>query len=206
VIDLWKDILHTSHPDVEECYGKSLSEFSTGIRQPGDTKNPANLVADIQLDCQFGVNSPVRQATSVRGPHTDSRYKLFAALLYFRKPGDNSRGGELELYRYRDGRLNYRPGMPIRRDFIREAGVRALNVIDPALVERVRTFIYEPNTLIMWLNMPYSVHGVSPREPTDWERRYVNFLGESYVGKRDGFFRTTRHRLRVPFFGAKRPV
>jgi hypothetical protein len=201
VIDLWKDVLTTSHPDLEECYAKTLDRFTTGLRQPGDTKNPANLAADIQLDCQFGVNSPVRRATSVRGPHIDSRYKLFAALLYFRLADDHSEGGELEFYRFRDERLNYRIGAPIRRGLVREGRLRALNRIDPAAVDRVRTFPYEANTLIMWLNMPYAVHGVSPRQPTDCPRRYVNFLGESYVGKRDGFFETSRRLLRLPRLG-----
>jgi hypothetical protein len=192
VIELWKEVLITTHPRISESYAKELCDFTTGIRQPGDTKNPANLAQDIQLDCQFGVNSPVRKATSVRGPHVDSHYKLFAALLYFRLPEDDSRGGELEFYRYRDERLNYRPGMPIRRAFVDEAPPRMLYRIDPRHVERVRTFAYEPNTLVMWLNMPCAVHGVSPREPTNWQRCYVNFLGESYVGKHDGFFESRR--------------
>ena len=44
-------------------------------------------------------NSPVRTPSTVRGPHLDSPFKLFAALLYFRAPEDDSSGGDLEFVR-----------------------------------------------------------------------------------------------------------
>jgi len=60
-----------------------------------------NLGTDMKLDCQFGMNSPVSSLGSVRGPHIDKPYKLYAALLYFRRPDDNFAGGDLDLYRAR---------------------------------------------------------------------------------------------------------
>ncbi len=191
-IRLWRAVLDRSHPGVAASHGKALEDFTCGIRRPGSEDNPANKNEDIQLDCQFGVNSPVSQVTSVRGPHTDSCYKLFAALLYVRAEGDDSSGGELELYRYRDPALRYRSDQPVDPDFVKKGPMRALTRIDPKLVEKVETIAYEPNTLVMWLNTPHSVHGVSPRGLTDWPRRYVNFLGESYVGPPEGFFMTKK--------------
>lgn len=193
-LDFWREELRTTHAGVEHTHGKRFDDFSCGMRYPGDRDNPENRTEDIQLDCQFGVNSPVTRVTSVRGPHVDTRYKLFAAILYFRADGDDSSGGELEFYRYRDPALRYRPGEPIDARFVDNCPARALNRIEPTHVEKIRTFAYEPNTLVMWLNTPQSIHGVSPRACTRWPRRYVNFLGESYGGRQDGFFATKRRR------------
>lgn len=193
-LEFWREELRTTHAGVEHTHGKRFDDFSCGMRYPGDRDNPENRTEDIQLDCQFGVNSPVTRVTSVRGPHVDTRYKLFAAILYFRADGDDSSGGELEFYRYRDPALRYRPGEPIDARFVDNCPARALNRIEPTHVEKIRTFAYEPNTLVMWLNTPQSIHGVSPRACTRWPRRYVNFLGESYGGRQDGFFATKRRR------------
>ncbi len=193
-LDFWREQLRTTHADIEHTHGKRFDDFTCGMRHLGDRDNPENRNEDIQLDCQFGVNSPVDRITSVRGPHVDTRYKLFAAILYFRAEGDDSSGGDLEFYRYRDPALRFRPGAPIDVGFVNNCPARALNRIRPMYVEKVRTFTYEPNTLVMWLNTPQSIHGVSPRACTHWPRRYVNFLGESYGGIQDGFFATKRRR------------
>jgi hypothetical protein len=37
---------------------------------------------------------------------------------------------------------------------------------------------YEANTLVLFLNSPNSVHGVTPRPPTPHVRRYINFQVE----------------------------
>jgi hypothetical protein len=194
VLNFWRDELSCTHPRIALTHGKSLDEFTCGMRRLGERDNPENKAQDIQLDCQFGVNSPVEQVTSVRGPHVDTRYKLFAAILYFRADGDDSTGGDLEFYRYRDPALGFRPGEPVDADFVENSPAHALNRIETEYVEKVKTLTYEPNTLVMWLNTPQSIHGVSPRACTAWPRRYVNILGESYVGKRDGFFATKRKR------------
>ena len=193
-LEFWRSELNCTHPWIEQTHGKRLDDFTCGMRRLGERDNPENRAEDIQLDCQFGVNSPVAQVTSVRGPHVDTRYKLFAAILYFRTDGDDSTGGDLEFYRYRDPALHFRPGEPVDADFVKKSPASALNRIKPEYVEKVTTLRYEPNTLVMWLNTPQSIHGVSPRACTRWPRRYVNFLGESYVGKRDGFFATKRKR------------
>lgn len=193
-LKFWGDELSFTHARVAHTHGKRLEEFTCGMRRPGDRANPENRIEDMQLDCQFGVNSPVERVTSVRGPHVDTRYKLFAAILYFRSEGDDSSGGDLEFYRFRDPALHFRPGEPVDPAFVKRSPAPALNRIEARHVEKAVTFNYEPNTLVMWLNTPQSIHGVSPRACTAWPRRYVNFLGESYVGKHDGFFATKRKR------------
>jgi hypothetical protein len=60
--------------------------------------------------------------------------------------------------------------------------------IDPRKVERIATVPYRANTLVMWINSPAALHGVTPRSATEIPRRYMNFLGEYYGGRDDDFF------------------
>ncbi len=204
VIELWHDFVLDAYPDIEADLGKTLRDFTTGIRHSKGADNPANLAEDIQLDCQFGMNSAVDNPSSVRGPHVDSRYKLFAGLLYFRDPEDDSTGGEFELWRYRDPNFRYHRGTAVDRRSVENMPVNRLTRIESRHVERVGSIPYAANVLVMWLNTPYSVHGVSPRQPTAWTRRYVNFLGEVYGGRHKGFFEIRRRkRLWPTIFGRK---
>ena len=172
VIEFWRDWIERLYPDLEQNFGKPLEDFTLELRRPGKHDNPENRDADIMMDCQFGMHSPVTSMSSARGPHVDNRAKLFAALLYFRHADDNSSGGNLELYRLK--------GRPYPK--------RHMTKIDAKYVEHVDTVPYGANKLVMWPNSGYSIHGVSPRSITNMPRRYVNFLGECYGGRRDDFF------------------
>ena len=185
LLRFWASALEREYPGLEARFGKPLEMLSTGMRYKSWEKTPENLKADMMLDCQFGINSPVTAPCSVRGPHVDKPHKLFAGLLYFRRPDDASTGGDLGLYRlrteryYHDGRLDVRPNF----------------------VEQVAEVPYRPNTLIMWLNTPRSLHGVSPRSVCAVPRRYVNLLAECYTLATDGFFQVKQnfavHALRA---------
>jgi hypothetical protein len=176
MLAFWSDAIAREYPDLEARFGKPLDRLTVGLRRRGLAKTPENLEADVQMDVQFGVNSPVGEASSVRGPHVDKPEKLFAALLYFRHPDDDAPGGDLELYRFRSDRYHF----DARRD-LRERDV-----------ERFRTVRYAPNTLVAWLNTSRSLHGVSPRARSRVPRRYVNFLAECYRLRSDGFFTVRR--------------
>lgn len=164
VAAVWADELYLLHPDFRAVFGCPLQDLTALRRHPGKRHNSRNREGDIMLDCQFGMNSPVREPSSVRGPHLDNPAKLFVGLLYFRAPGDDSTGGELQLYRPPSGRR------------ARHSGSR----VDPASVEIAASIPYAPNTLVMWLNSPLAIHGVSPRSVTPRPRRYINLLGECY--------------------------
>ena len=131
-----------------------------------------NRRADVMLDCQFVINSPVVEATTVRGPHLDRPHTLFAALLYFRAPEDESTGGDLELYR------------------MTRAGHRfdARYMIPSDAVTPFRRIEYAPNTLVMWLNTCDALHGVTPRAVTEHPRRYINFVADCYGLSTDTLF------------------
>ena len=58
--------------------------------------------SDVLLEAQISINTPVRTKSSVLGIHVDNSNKLFAGLLYLRKPEDDSVGGNLNLYSWKE--------------------------------------------------------------------------------------------------------
>jgi hypothetical protein len=175
----WGEAIAREYPDPAARFGRPLAELRSGLRMPGKKKPPHNRAADVMLDVQFAVNTPVTTPSSVRGPHIDNHWKLFAGLLYFRLPEDQSTGGDLTLYRYASRRHYHDKLMNVSHRF----------------VVPFKTVRYRPNTLVMWLNTGHSLHGVTPRSPTPTPRRYVNLLGECYNLTTGGFFPLRRSML-----------
>jgi len=169
---LWQADIERLHPDLEANFGKGLDDFVVARRSEGKGAAEANRRADVVLDCQFGVNSPVTELSSTRGPHVDSGAKLFSSLLYFRSEDDDSTRAEYELYRLK--------GKPYPRSKMKH--------IPDRFIEPVRSIPYRPNTLLTWINHGTSVHGVSPRSVTPIPRRYVAISGECFGGARPSEF------------------
>jgi hypothetical protein len=180
MLSFWRDAIEREYPDIESRFGKPLSRLTSGLRRYERGKPPEylpeNMRADVMLDCQFVVNSPVTVQSTVRGPHLDKPYKLFAGILYFRHPDDVSTGGDLYLYRFNSAKPHFD-----RRQHV-----------DERLVEPFERVPYGPNTFVTWLNTPRALHGVSPRSTTNVPRRYINFLAECYTLRSDTFFEPRR--------------
>jgi hypothetical protein len=140
-------------PDLEERVGRPYEDWRV---MPRGYKGEA----DIRLDCQFVMNTPVKQLSSVKAPHVDLRDKIFSSLYYFRAEDDLTSGGDLELYAWHR-----------KPRFIKH---RALQT-DIALA---KTVTYAPNRFVSFVNSEKAVHGVSPRSVTDTPRRYVNMVAE----------------------------
>jgi len=175
VCDIWGDDIERSRHSLLKGYGKPLRDFTVMRRYPGKEDSPENQQSDIVLDCQFSINSPVASESSVRGPHLDNPFKLYAALLYFRAPGDDSTGGDFDIYRLKRGHL------PLPKP----------SRIGAEHVERINRVHYRPNMLVFFVNTRHSLHGVTPRSITPVPRRYINFLGECYAGNMNGLFSPT---------------
>ena len=56
--------------------------------------------------------------------------------------------------------------------FYGKSRVREENV---NLIEEIE---YKQNRLVMFLNSPYSIHGVTKRSKTNFYRKYINIIGE----------------------------
>jgi len=158
--DYWRDVtrlfgnhLRSEFPGLEERVGRPVEDWRVVPRGfAGD--------ADIRLDCQFVMNTPVTQVTSVKPPHVDLCDKIFSALFYFRDPADNVSGGDFDIYRWeREPR------------FVKH---RSLDCD----VKLVKTLPYAANSYACFVNSAKAIHGVSPRGVTDIPRRYINFIAE----------------------------
>lgn len=157
IIKIFASYIPEYFPDFEQRFGK-LAELKAGIRAGGKDSD-----ADVLLDCQLAVNTPVTIAgTTVRAAHIDCPKKLFVGLLYLRLKEDRSSGGDLLLYRAKTGT----PAMD---------ETRTVSASDLELVEKVP---YNSNTLVLFLNTPQSFHGVSTRSRTPCHRVFLNLLGE----------------------------
>lgn len=158
--DYWRDVtrLFAPHfrrefPGLEERMGRAYEDWRVMPRGFSGE-------ADIRLDCQFVMNTPVTKKSTVKTPHIDLCDKIFSALFYMRDPADHSEGGDLDLYDW-------------RRDprFVKH---RTLN----RDVELVKTVPYRANSYVCFVNSAEAVHGVSPRGLTQVPRRYINFIAE----------------------------
>lgn len=156
--DLWREffLYHTSKEYYRELdkavgitdYYPVLEGKSIGVRY-------RDRDAQIKMDCLFGVNSPVKRASTVKGPHLDNPKEIYACMLYFPEKDDDA-GGGLTLFRY----ANIEPvfyGKRFCDDVTAEVYVP-----------------YERNTAVFFINTQRSLHGVGLRQPTDKIRRYVN--------------------------------
>jgi hypothetical protein len=170
VADGWKEFAryHTSAAffrEVLSIFGDSIQELHPTLLSLDEARTSirgAEPFADVALDCQPCWGAPVTRASSSDPCHVDRPVTLFAGLLYCRLPGDDTAGGDLELYRFR--------GWERRYDATRH--------VDASLVEPVRRIPYAANRLVFFLQSPHSLHGVTVRAVTPWPRLHVNFLAE----------------------------
>lgn len=142
---------------------ESLRSLRIGIRDDDPD-------SDLWLDAQISGNTAVRDASSVKSIHIDSEHKLFTGLLYLRSPGDDSRGGDLDVLRFRK---DLTPAQWRRR----YDGM----FIDDEYVEPVLRVPYARNTLFLFVNGTHSLHGVTVRQPTEHLRLFLNIVGETRV-------------------------
>ncbi|HEV8389266.1 MAG TPA: hypothetical protein VGQ35_05455 [Dongiaceae bacterium] len=158
--EYWRDVtrLFGEHfrrefPGLEERVGRAYEDWRVVPRGYAGE-------ADVRLDCQFVMNTPVTRRSSVKTAHIDLCDKIFSALYYMRDPRDLSQGGDLDIYDWRR-----EPRFVKHRTLMRD-------------VELVKTVPYRANSYLCFVNSPQAVHGVSPREATDVPRRYINFIAE----------------------------
>lgn len=171
VSPLWQEFVrtHTSSPFVTEVL--ALFEDHLPARMQESIGNPirtgvrkVDAFPDVQvlLDAQICVNTPVYGLpSSVRGPHVDLPDKLFAGLFYLRPPGDDSSGGDLELF-----------------GFVDDQRIFEGQFAKPSKVNLVKTVKYERNVLVLFLNSVGSLHGVTPRAVTETPRWFFNLVAE----------------------------
>jgi len=165
LVSLLGNEIRATYPQLEARSARRLEEFTVGMRL-GGKGDPLAPGADVSMECQFYINY-TRRPRAVRGPHVDRPTELFAALLYFRQHADDCRGGDLEICQARDSSI-YPSRGSVRIDKLPAE-------ISDSRAQTVSTATYAPNTLVLFLNSPRSIHSVSQRTPTQVTRRHINF-------------------------------
>jgi hypothetical protein len=137
---------------LRDALGGSFGGHSTGRRL-----EPLEVPPRIWLDARAEINTPVHGTASVsRGPHLDTPNRLYSGLYYFRHPQDDSEGGELHLYRWKNGPQE----------------IGRFQQPDEA-VELALTIPYRANRFVLFPQGLHALHGVGERPPTPHVRRYV---------------------------------
>lgn len=158
------DVIADTHPNLISRMQKKSPDGKprAGVRHFSDSKDQC----EIALDCQIGINSPVKEKlTSVRAAHLDNPVEIYAGLFYLRHPGDRSHGGDLEIYAWKN------PGR-------KRIGPRRLIPQENVVVKDSVT--YGPNKLALFVNSIEAIHGVTVRGVTEHPRRLVNIIAEVY--------------------------
>ena len=170
ISDEWKEFIkyHTSFDflnDFYDIFGNSIKKIYKVEKEKLFNKNSIGVRFQKQsrfnLDCQFVINTPTTGVTSVIEPHLDNPIEFYAALLYMKDDNDDSKGGNLTTYTFKD-----RPSF-YGKSRVREDKINLLEEIE-----------YKKNRLVMFLNSPYSLHGVTKRSNTNFYRKYINIIGE----------------------------
>ena len=170
ISSVWKEFIrfHTSYNFLEEFYdifGEAIKKIYKVEKERLFNKDNIGVRFEkknhFNLDCQFVINTPTSGDTKVIEPHLDNAVEFYAALLYMKDKDDSSEGGNLITYDFKD-----------KPSFYGKSRVKEENV---NLIEEIE---YKQNRLVMFLNSPYSIHGVSKRSRTAFYRKYINIIGE----------------------------
>jgi hypothetical protein len=118
--------------------------------------------AQAWMECQISHVTPAEKPGSPLLPHVDREVALWAGLYYLQGVGPTE-GGDLVLYRFREGR---------NREYWKD------QMIPPSLVEPVKTIAALENRLVILLHGPNAVHGVTARRAGSSARQSVNLVCE----------------------------
>lgn len=162
IVRVFGSVIRARYPGLETRVGRRLEDWRVA---PRSDAVKIGRDADVELDCQFVVNTPVRALSAVRTAHVDREDTLFSGLYYLREDGDDS-GGDLQLGRWQRRRPRFLPG----------------RMIIPSDVELVETVPYEANVFTCFVNGADSIHAVSPRAVTPRFRRYINIIAKVETG------------------------
>ena len=154
LITLFSDHLKNLYPKFLKDYNENKFIFGSSHKDFKSNKISLCMSADL------AINTPLTKIiNTVRSPHLDNTKKIITGLFYMRDPNDNSTGGDLEIYKFKNNNK------------IKYFG----NAIPKKYVDVVSTVPYEDNIMISFINTPYSIHGVTDRSPSKYARRFSYF-------------------------------
>lgn len=168
--DLWKAFVrhHSSPAFFAEVVALFRDHWPTALKDALDGDllgHPMGLLmrddfqkARILQDARIEINTPVTAGPSTsRGPHLDTPNRLFTCLYYLRHPDDDAVGGDLELFRWKNGPIENTETYALPSDSVEVAAVVP----------------YRANQMVIFPQGINAIHGVGVRHPTPHTRRYV---------------------------------
>jgi len=178
VPNIWQEFCayHTSKAHVDNCINlfqnkikKLLGEkmfdqiIQADIKPRRTYEDRNNDDTLITSECQLVVHKPLPEDMTTRSVHLDNPGEIYAGLLYMKPKADQSTGGDFVIHESK----------PVKK--VKKRGGRP---VDQRHHNPVKTIEYQPNTFVMFLNLPRSVHGVTPRLNAVLPRRSVNIIAE----------------------------
>jgi len=158
---IWKDFVKTHSTD--RIYADMAELFDIEDKTPRLRMRYDPEEADVEIECQISINTPVKEKSSVKLAHVDEQDKICCALYYFPRP-DDCYGGDLEVYR--KSKKVGAPEVEFVDNYVKNMeSLQLQNVVK-----------YKPNTLFLFLNTRDAIHAVSPREVCGINRQFVNIV------------------------------
>ena len=181
VSNLWRDMVqfHTSQEFLDqvlalftqpliELFPNRFPSTSTLGQQKAVVRVHRNLASgQLALDAQISGNTPARSPGAPRGVHFDAPNALYGGLYYLRDDDDDSVGGDLQIWKWKDSYSHEKKSGEYRE------GVRLRHV------ELVKTVPYKANTFVFFINSINSLHAVTTRQVTPHTRKFLNLLADS---------------------------
>lgn len=180
--EFWLDFQNVFEHSIVDNYRAHFPSRESLRRTQVESRNADRAESQIlALDAQISGNTPTSTSGVPRGVHTDSPNALFAGLYYLRSEVDDSKGGDLQIWRWKSGYSQKKKSNIYKED------------VPAKHIELVKTIPYQSNTLVILLNSLDSLHSVTERQPTVHGRQFVNLLADSNFP----FFSLTPSRLRA---------
>jgi hypothetical protein len=173
LFDIFYEDIIKFYPNLVKAINKKDNQNFNGIR----TKNYLNIYEFVS-DVQPGINTPVYKKSSVRGPHVDNPVELIGGLFYLREKSDISEGGDLIIHDTNEHEIYFEG----------KAEVQNLKVLKPIL-----KIPYSANHCVFFLNTLKSVHSITQRSITNFNRNLTNIIIERYIDN-NNFFKLKRKK------------
>lgn len=178
VTDLWKRFIdyHVSrefYQEVEKLFAREISTwhkvkkgYTTALRF-----GPNTTGANVLMDCQVAINTPVKVKSAVRGPHIDGPAEIYAGLLYFRHHSDQvSKGGDLNICECKRPKCDKMPKKDRPKYGTGDTHYKPSDVYVRGIAP------YRANSFALFINSEKAIHAVTPRSVTPYSRRLVNVV------------------------------
>lgn len=164
----WAEIVRVFGPRLTQLHPERFANVVDLNNTKVALRDPDRLDSGVlSLDAQISGNTPARTAGSPRGVHTDDPNSLYAGLYYLRATDDDSVGGDLEIWKWREG-YSFRKKSSVYQERV-----------PLKHVEHVKTVPYRSNTFVFLLNSIDALHAVTVRQPSSHRRQFLNLLADT---------------------------